>query len=229
MSLVGDQTDIFPALTVGGTIPVPVIVRAGEPIGSFYGFVYEGVNEVDGNAIYAENQDIIGNANPDFTYGINNNMSYKGFDLNFFFQGVSGNDVFNRARAYIMGRSGKIPFGTSTELRNTWRTSNTTAKFPSLNATNTQSLSSEFIEDGSFLRLKNISLGYTFNDIVAFESAGIESLKLYISGQNVFTITDYSGLDTEVGNGGEDDRMAGVDVGALPTSKTFTVGLNLKF
>lgn len=224
LSLIGDETEIFPALTVGGSIPAPSIVRVGEPIGSFYGFVYEGVDPTDGNAIYAEDQEIIGDANPDFTYGINNNMSYKGFDLNFFIQGVKGNDVFNRARALIIGRDGRIPFGTSVELRNAWSPSNTSASLPSLNATNTQSQSSEFIEGGSFLRFKNISLGYTLRDVI-----GLESLRLYISGQNLITITDYSGLDPEVGNGGENDRLAGVDIGALPTSKTVTLGLNLKF
>ncbi len=229
LSLIGDQTEIFPSLSVGGSIPAPSIVRVGEPIGSFYGFVYEGVNEADGNAIYAEEQDIIGDPNPDYTYGINNNFVYKGFDLNFFIQGVQGNDVFNRARALIIGRDGRIPFGTSEELRNTWTASNTSAPLPSLNATNTQNLSSEFIEDGSFVRLKNLSLGYTLRGLPALESIGATSLRLYLSGQNLITITDYSGLDPEVNNGGENDRLAGVDIGALPTSRTFTLGLNAKF
>ena len=229
LSLIGDETEVFPGLTVGGSIPAPSIVRVGEPIGVFYGFIYEGVNAADGNAVYAEEQDIIGDANPDFTYGFNNNMSYKGFDFNFFFQGVYGNDVFNRARSLIIGRDGRIPYGTSAELRNTWTASNTSAPLPSLNATNTQSQSSEFIEDGSFLRLKNISLGYTLRDFDALEAIGAESLRLYVSAQNLFTITNYSGLDPEVSNGGENDRLAGVDIGALPTSKTFTLGLNLRF
>ena len=229
LSLIGDETEIFPALTVGGSIPAPAIVRVGEPIGSFYGFVYEGVNSADGNAVYGAEQEIIGDPNPDFTYGINNNISYKNFDLNFFIQGVEGNDIFNRARALIIGRDGRIPFGTSVELRNTWTASNTGAPLPSLNATNTQSLSSEFIEDGSFIRLKNISLGYTLRDSQALASIGAESLRLYVSGQNLITITDYSGLDPEVSNGGENDRLAGVDIGSLPTSKTFTLGLNVKF
>ena len=152
-----------------------------------------------------------------------------GIDLNFFIQGVQGNDIFNRARALIIGRDGRIPFGTSVELRNTWTASNTTAQLPSLNATNTQSLSSEFIEDGSFIRLKNISLGYTLRDSQALESIGAESFRIYVSAQNLITITDYTGLDPEVGNGGENDRLAGVDIGSLPTSKTFTLGLNVKF
>ncbi|MEP5338357.1 MAG: TonB-dependent receptor [Algibacter sp.] len=229
ISLIGDETEIFPGLTVGGSIPAPAIVKVGEPIGSFYGFIYEGVNAADGNAIYADDQGLIGDANPDFTYGINNNMSYKGFDLNIFIQGVSGNDIFNRQRALLIGRDGRIPFGTSVELRNAWSSSNTTGTLPSLNANNTQSLSSEFIEDGSFIRLKNISLGYTLRDSQALNTIGSESLRLYVSAQNLFTITDYSGLDPEVSNGGENDRLAGVDIGSLPTSRTFTLGLNLKF
>ena len=229
LSLIGDETEIFPALTVGGSIPAPAIIRIGEPIGSFYGYVYEGVNEADGNAIYAEERDIIGNPNPDFTYGINNDISYKSFDLNIFIQGVSGNDVFNRARSLIIGRDGRVPFGTSVELRDTWTVSNPNAPLPSLNATNTQNESSEFVEDGSFVRLKNISLGYTLKDALALESIGATALRIYVSAQNLVTITDYSGLDPEVSNGGENDRLSGVDIWAVPPSKTFTLGLNLKF
>ncbi|WP_242083589.1 SusC/RagA family TonB-linked outer membrane protein [Aestuariivivens sediminis] len=233
-SLIGGETEIFPGLVAGPNIPVPTIVRVGEPIGTFYGFVYDGVDQNTGEAIYADtdepnNQAIIGDANPDFTYGINSNMSYKGFDLNIFIQGVSGNDVYNRGRALILGRDGRIPFGTSAELRNTWSATNTSGTLPSLLATNVQNESSEFIEDGSFLRLKNISLGYTLRDVNALNTIGAESLRLYVSAQNLFTITDYSGLDPEVNNGGQDDRLAGVDIGALPTPKTFTLGLNLKF
>lgn len=234
LSLANGETEIFPGLVAGGNIPIPTIVRVGEPIGTFYGFVYEGVDQTNGDAIYADtdepnNQAIIGDANPDFTYGINSNMSYKGFDLNLFIQGVSGNEIYNRARALILGRDGRIPFGTSAELRNTWSPSNTSGSIPSLLATNVQNESSEFIEDGSFLRLKNISLGYTLRDSQALNSIGAESLRIYVSGQNLITITDYSGLDPEVNNGGQDDRLAGVDIGALPTPKTVTLGLNLKF
>ncbi|MGB3143905.1 MAG: SusC/RagA family protein, partial [Maribacter sp.] len=118
---------------------------------------------------------------------------------------------------------------TSAELRNTWTPSNTNAPLPSLNATNTQNLSSEFVEDGSFLRLKNIALGYTLSDQTALKSIGATSLRIYVSAQNLITITDYSGLDPEVSNGGENDRLAGIDIGALPTSKTVTLGLNLVF
>ena len=229
LSLVDNEDKIFPNLRVGPN-PAPAIVQVGKPIGSFYGFVFEGVDETNGNAIYATENDIIGDPNPDFTFGFNNNFSYKNFDLNFFIQGVQGNDIFNEARSLIIGRSGRIPFGTSVDLRNSWTSSNTTASQPSLNATNTQILSSEFIEDGSFIRLKNISLGYMLKNVNALESIGIESLRLYASAQNLLTLTNYSGVDPEVSTGGlYDDRLTGIDQGALPTSKTFTLGLNLKF
>jgi TonB-linked SusC/RagA family outer membrane protein len=233
-SLIGGETQIFPGLVAGPNIPIPTIVRVGEPIGTFYGFVYDGVDPDNGDAVYsdtdeANNQAIIGDANPDFVYGINSNITYKGFDLNLFIQGVSGNDIYNRGRSLILGRDGRIPYGTSAELRNTWSPSNTTGTIPSLLATNVQNESSEFIEDGSFLRLKNISLGYVLRENSALESIGAESLRVYISAQNLITITDYSGLDPEVNNGGQDDRLAGVDIGALPTPKTVTFGLNIVF
>jgi TonB-linked SusC/RagA family outer membrane protein len=228
VALVDDETEIFLSTQVGSTA-APSIVRVGEPIGAFYGFVFEGVDANNGNAIYAAENDIIGDPNPDFTFGFNSNLSYKGFDLNFFIQGVQGNDVFNRARSLIIGRSGRTPFGTSVDLRNTWTSSNTSAPLPSLNATNTQLSSSEFIEDGSYIRLKNISLGYTLRDAMALKSIGAESLRLYISGQNLLTITDYSGVDPEISSGGQDDRLAGIDAASIPVSKTFTLGLNLNF
>jgi len=235
VSLVDGLNEILPNIRIGsGSDLAPSIVRVGEPIGSFFGFVYEGVDATNGNAIYADERAIIGDPNPDYTYGINNTVSYKNFDLNFFIQGVKGNDIFNATRSQLIGRSGRIPFGTSAELRNTWTPTNTSAPLPSLNANNTQLLSSEFVEDGSYLRLKNISLGYTLTDSNALKSIGGESLRFYISGQNVFTITDYSGVDPEISTGrGFDgsfsDLAAGVDSGAYPTSKTFTIGLNFKF
>ncbi|MGB3146001.1 MAG: TonB-dependent receptor, partial [Maribacter sp.] len=95
LSLIGDETEIFPSLTVGSSIPAPAIVRVGEPIGSFFGFVYQGVNEADGNAIYAEEREIIGDPNPDFVYGFNNIINYKDFDLNIFFQASVGGDIYS--------------------------------------------------------------------------------------------------------------------------------------
>ncbi len=227
--LISGETRLFPSSEVFGNTTTPIIVQVGQPIGALFGYVYEGVDTANGNAIYAEERDIIGNSNADFTYGFNNNMSYKNFDFNFFFQGVQGNDVFNRARLKILGRSGDVPFGTSAEIANTWTPTNTTALIPSINASNTQLESSEFIEDASFLRLKNISIGYTLRDLNALKSIGSESLRLYVSAQNLLTITNYSGLDPEINSGGQDDRGGAIDLGVLPTSKTFTFGLNLKF
>jgi len=233
--LFGGQDIIFPGIRFGGSNELaPSVIKVGESIGAFYGLVYEGVDAATGNAIYADERQIIGNPNPDFTYGINNTVTYKGVDLNFFIQGVQGNDIFNATRSQLMGRAGGIPSGTSAELRNTWTATNTSASLPSLNATNTKLLTSEFVEDGSFLRLKNISLGYTLKDSNALKSIGGESLRFYISGQNLITLTDYSGIDPEISTGkGFDgtfnDAAAGVDVGAYPISKTFTLGLNFKF
>ena len=226
VELLDGETEIFPALQVGAGIPAPAIVRVGAPIGSFYGSVFEGIDATNGSAIYAEEDDIIGDPNPDFIFGINNNLSYKGFDLNVFIQGVQGNDVFNYSRALISGLDNRIPFGTSAFIREQWRPNNTNSSVPSIN---TRLASSEQVEDGSFIRLKNVSLGYTLSDSKALSAIGAESLRIYVSGQNLVTITDYTGLDPEVSNGGENDQLAGVDIGALPTPKSFTLGLNFKF
>lgn len=218
-SLVGDQTQIF--------IGDPSVVQVGEPLGSFYGFVFEGVDPANGNAIYADERAIIGDANPDYTFGINNTLSYKNFDFNFFVQGVQGNDVYYQVYSELIGRTGNNPFGTSVDLRNTWTATNTDAPLPSLNATNTQLMSSEFIRDGSFIKLKNVSLGYTVKDV---DGLGFSSVRLYASAQNLWVITDYPGVDPEVSSGdANDDRFAGIDNGSMPTARTFTFGLNFKF
>lgn len=223
VSLVDGVTELFPSDQVFGSTVTPVIVKVGQPIGALYGYIFQGVDAANGNAIYAPSLNIFGNPDPNFSYSLNNTFSYKKFDINLFVLGVQGNDIFNRAALHALGRSGDVPFPTSADIRNSWTPDKKSSTIPSLNATNTQQLSSEFIEDGSFLKVKNISLGYTL------KVSKIESLRLYVSAQNLFTITKYSGQDPEINSGGQDDRGGAVDLGGLANSKTITVGLNLKF
>ena len=193
-------------------------------------FKYRDVNG-DG-IINAQDQTYIGNPHPDFTYGLNVNVGYKGFDLAIFAQGVQGNDIFNHVRYWtdfevFQGNRSKRM------LYDSWRPGNPNAKLPILDANDAQSgePSTYFVEDGSYLRFKNIQLGYTLPKSV-LSKIGADHLRVYIQGQNLLTFTKYTGLDPEINlrnfNSGS-DRQIGVDEGVYPTPKAFIVGISLGF
>lgn len=236
-----------------------VILQVGEPLGSFYGYVFDGIyqnqaecdalpypvsacepgqvklkdiagafdedgNPIPDGQITTEDRTIIGCARPDFIFGFGNDFSYKAFDMNIMFQGSVGNDIMNvnRVRHEKLGLENSMAY----VLTEGWEgegTSNTIqAPGESIGP-----CSSRFIEDGTYVRLKNISLGYTLPTNVT-SRWGISNLRVYVSGQNLFTITDYSWYDPEI-NSRSGNIMLGCDYGGYPTSKTFTVGVNLSF
>ncbi|MEN8117206.1 MAG: TonB-dependent receptor [Bacteroidota bacterium] len=169
----------------------------------------------------------IGNPNPDFTYGLNLGLNYKNFDISAFFYGSQGNDIFNNNLWWIdfwpsfQGQKGKDL------LNNSWTPSNTGATTPKASnksnfSTNAES-NSYYVEDGSYLRLKNVQLGYTFPKSL-ISKVHLSSARVYVQGVNLFTVTKYSGLDPEIGG---DDRSFGVDSGNYPTVKQFLFGLNI--
>ncbi|KAA0992979.1 SusC/RagA family TonB-linked outer membrane protein [Dyadobacter aurulentus] len=193
-------------------------------------FKYRDVNG-DG-VINAQDQTYIGSPHPDFTYGINANVGYKNFDLTIFAQGVQGNQIFNHVRywtdfeVFQGNRSTRM-------LYESWRPDNPNAKLPILDANDAQSgePSTYFVENGSYLRFKNIQLGYSLPKSM-LNKIGADQLRLYVQGQNLFTFTKYSGLDPEINlrnfNSGS-DRQIGVDEGVYPTPKAIIVGLSLGF
>ena len=165
----------------------------------------------------------IGNPFPDFYGGLNINMEYKNFDLTMQWYGTYGNDIFNVNTEYIT--SGNQGLNTFAGLENrVWTPENTGAEFPRLTENdrngNYQNPSDLFIEDGSYLRLRNIQLGYSF------KLKGFSRFRAYISGQNLVTLTNYSGFDPEVASGGIINGY-GVDFAQNPVAKTFLLGLNL--
>lgn len=192
------------------------LLKVGEPLGNFYGYQYLGADE-HGAAMYSEEQSIIGNGTPNFTWGFNNTVTYKGWNLNFLFRGVHGYDVLNSTLGIIRLATGNITVPTSAEILdpNSPKTGNN-----NINSTRN-------VENGSFVRLSNLSLGYTFPSLKGFAN----SLKLYVSAQNVFTITDYKGYDPEVSSVGvsTSDVTASFDSGALPNPRTITFGINIDF
>jgi hypothetical protein len=178
----------------------------------------------DGRINYTDDRMIVGDPNPDFIYGWTNNFSYKGFDFSVYLQGSQGNDIINvqRAETNISG-----PWGNQRrEILNRWTPTNTNTDIPRAQVTVDPLLlqSDWLIEDGSYLRFKTMTLGYTFNKIKF-----ISSLRVYLTGQNLITITDYSGFDPEVNSQGNSNLQLGVDYNAYPSSKAVLFGVNVSF
>ena len=170
--------------------------------------------------IDADDRAYMGSYQPDFTYSFGASLDYKGFDLNFNFYGVSGSSVFNGYK-YLTLNASLNGFNLDNRVLNAWTPTNTDTDIPRIattdNNNNFGTTSDWYLEDASFLRLRNITLGYTIPES-AIKGA---NLRLFLSAENLFTITNYSGLDPEVGG-------KGLDTGQYPVSKTFSVGLSLK-
>lgn len=186
------------------------------------------------NLIDSDDRTIIGNPQPKITYGLNANLAYKGFDLTLFFLGVGGVDIYNADR--MQGLDAFYNFNLYAETTGRWTDEGTSNSIPRLSIANTNSnyrTSDLFVEKGDFLRLKNITLGYTLPKNVT-DAVRMTNARIYVTGQNVFTITKYSGLNPELGFA-DGNRSAGqytqqnVDYAQYPQSRTWTVGATISF
>ncbi|MCF8716238.1 TonB-dependent receptor [Joostella atrarenae] len=228
----------------------------GQPVSSFYGYVTDGIYQTDAEAaaansayspqagdirfkdlngdgqIDSEDQEFLGSPAPDLQYGFNITAQYKGFDLNMFFNGVSGNKILNSNlyRGYF-DTEGNYLAG----ALNAWTPTNTDTNIPR----NTQvdpgfnrRMSDFYLESGNYFRLRNMQIGYTL-PIDISEQMKMSKLRLYFSASNVFTITDYTGYYPEVGRNtrGNSSRVfsSGVDEGSYPTARSFQLGLQVSF
>ena len=223
-----------------------VISDEGLPLYTFWGYKYDGIFRTEeeiseylwaeesgtyspGDARYVDlNNDgkidesdrtALGNPFPWLTYGINLSAEWKGLDVSLFFQGVYGNEIYNAVRLRTEGTGNEATL--STTMRDVWTTSNPDGSIPNPNgsAMNRED-SDRFIEDGSYLRLKNLQIGYSLPQRW-ISKMGMSRLRIYLSGSNLFTVTRYTGYDPEVGGG--------VDYGNYPQSRTFMLGLNINF
>lgn len=176
----------------------------------------------------------VGSPIPKFTYGLTSNFSYAGVDMSLFFQGVYGNKLYNQVNTDIEGfyRAFNITERAATQA---WTGEGTSNEFPRLSwngATNNKRPSSRFLESGSYLRLKNVQLGYTFGDRVT-KAIKLSSVRIFVSAQNVFTVTKYTGIDPEMytnsNSAGDGARAVGIDFGTYPSARTFTAGFNANF
>lgn len=177
----------------------------------------------------SDDEVIVGDPNPDFTWGFTTDLNYKNFDLSIFLRGVHGKDIRNAQAAEHadgVGNYNQIAIA----YRDAWSPSNPDGTRPIVDAqrefANWFRNSSFFIEDGSFIRLQNVSLGY---NIPIGSSKLIRSARVYVSGQNLFIMTDYTGYDPEVNNLGQEGTALGDDYDAYPRPRVYTVGVDLKF
>ncbi|QOG02149.1 SusC/RagA family TonB-linked outer membrane protein [Flavobacterium sp. MDT1-60] len=236
------------------SLPLANIYQVGSPVGAYYGYATDGLfqsnaeakayvntsgavyqpNAVAGDIKFKDvngdgvinNSDrvILGNPFPKTTYSLNANFRYKGFDMNIFFNAVAGNKIFNAVK--YTGLNASFPgYNLLADSKNAWSPTNTDTNIPVLSSTDNNNnfgrISDFYIEDASFIRLKNVSIGYTVKENWL---NGKAKLRFFISGQNLFTITNYSGMDPEVGL-----SNFGLDLGKYPLSRIYMTGVNATF
>ena len=225
----------------------PTRVEVGKPISTFRGYHFEGVyqtgNTEGGTPGHAKYRDLdgdnnitsndignVGDGNPDFTWGWNLNVDYKDFNLNMVFDGAQGNDIYNFQRMRMMGLGSAQFHAVHADYNNSWSAtnpSNTIHSGTQAARDDNQWLSSQFLEDGSYTTLRSASLTYNLKD--ALSDFGIEQLKIFVNGENLFIVTDYSGFDPVTTASGNSDTDLGIDLNAFPISRSFSVGFNLTF
>lgn len=206
----------------------------GRPLGGFYGYISEGVDPETGDLMYKDlngdgnitdsDRTYIGDPNPDFTFGLTNTFSYKGFSLNILLQGSYGNDVYNASRMETEGMYDAK--NQSTRVLNRWRIPGQITDVPraGFNIKN----STYFVEDGSYLRLKDLTFSYNFNGQL-LKRLGISRIQPYFTATNLLTWTSYSGMDPEVNQWGDSGSVQGIDWGTYPQSRSYVFGVNVEF
>lgn len=236
--------------------------KVGEPIGYFNGYVTDGIfqqgessplqpdalpgdirfKDTNGDgALNADDKRNLGHFLPDFSYGINLTADWKGFDASLFMQGVSGNEIYTIVKYELEGMTRL--FNSGTAVLNRWTPENTVTNVPravSGDPSGNARASSRFVEDGSYFRIKNLTLGYNFpsNALASLTNNSLTRLRIYVTTQNLLTLTKYkSGYDPEIGNRNNENMTApltqslvqGIDYGQYPQARSVVVGLQLGF
>jgi TonB-linked SusC/RagA family outer membrane protein len=240
----------------GGAFPVGFAswVEQGQPLGAFRGFrvdriinsaedlataqaqgqsaaalgdiLFRDLN--DDGALTSADQEILGSAQPDFYGGLTNTVTYKGFDLSVFLRFSVGNSIFNNTRAFSEGMNGV--FGQTDGVLRRWTPSNTNTDVPRAvygDPNNNRRTSDRWLEDGSFLRINNLQLGYTLPASIIAKTKVLRSARVYVAGQNLAVFTNYSGFDPEVSTFNITNTSPGTDFLTYPQARSFTFGVNL--
>jgi len=246
-------------ISYGSSSSVGSIIQVGQPLGVFYGLKTDGLYsaseiadytakgtlrnlylgastgagdvkyvDVDHNGVINDNdQTIIGNPNPKFIFGFNNTFSYKNFDLSIIIQGSVGNKINSYTLKQLLGPNGFQ--NNIASFNDYYSATNTTAKYqrPNINI-NQATYSDLYIFDGSYARLQSLSLGYILPKSI-LSKLKVKNVKLYVTGQNLFTLTKYPGYDPDVNSYNLSTGQVGTDYGSYPTAKTFLAGATITF
>src|SRR5690606_14068354 len=223
----------------------------GKPIAYFYGWIADGLfqegdetsqqpnaapgdirfRDINGDGVITDDdRTYLGHYMPDFTYGLNFTADWKNFDLSLFIQGVQGNEIFSNIRYHTEGMTRL--FNASTVVLDRWTPNNTNTDVPravSSDPNRNARASSRFVEDGSYMRLKKLSIGYTLPS--QWLGKSISNVRVYVSSQTLLTFTKYSGYDPEIAvrTGINSSLGAGIDYGQFPQPRTFIGGLQVTF
>jgi TonB-dependent starch-binding outer membrane protein SusC len=202
-----------------------------EPIGAFYMFQFEGIGE-DGlnvfkdinsdNATLDNDRSVVGSAIPKLIYAYHLNFKYRDFDLGINFNGVAGNKIYNHTAMTLF---------TKAQLTKSNNTTDFTTQYPNEAISNANTVSTRYLENGSFMRLNNATLAYNLRgDRIGLRDA-IQNVRLSLTGQNLFVVTDYSGYDPEINTGSTSGEIQtfGIDYFTYPKARTFLIGLNVTF
>ncbi|MBX2896266.1 MAG: TonB-dependent receptor [Cyclobacteriaceae bacterium] len=232
-----DSIPLYRGYTAEG-VDATNIVKEGHPLGTFWGLNYLGVNPATGNAIYEDvngdglinNSDamVIGNAQPKWIGGITNTFNYKRFDASVFFQFSYGNKVLNFTKATLVNMGADLQSNQSVEALRRWRKPGDVTDIPryELNSTLNNLHSNRLLEDASYLRLKNLSIGYTLPPKLT-QRWMIDQARIYVAATNLFTFTKYTGSDPEVSTLDGSTTAQGIDFFTLPQVRTISMGLNI--
>lgn len=243
----GEETRIYGETYAHGlTSTSPFVLMSGQPIGTIFGMKYLGIwqeNEAAEAAKFgakpgdyryedlnnskdydSEDQQVIGNTNAPFTWGFNNHISYKNLDLNILFEGVHGRDIMNWSYLVATERIDFTQLYTHKDSKDRWSPGNPNAKFARIGNSHLIPLSSQYVEDGSYVKLRNLSIGYRIpKRILSFAS-----LRLSVSAQNLLVFTKYKGYDPEISST-NDDVNSGMDWFAYPNSGSISFGVAIEY
>ncbi|MBO9202470.1 MULTISPECIES: SusC/RagA family TonB-linked outer membrane protein [Niastella] len=246
----GESSSFFPIAPTGQVSPV--IVQVGLPVGTFWGYstnglltaedltkgvpVLAGVSQQVGDTKYIDNtgdgfittadKHNLGSAQPTFTASFSNNVSWKHFDLSFFIQGSFGNKLFNLLQQKL--EIPTISLNASAALLNRYSTTNPNGTIARATNSPVPQVTDRYIEDGSYAKLKNITLGYNFPATIS-SKVRAKQLRVYVSAQNLITLTHYTGYNPEVNFYDNDNTKQGIDYGIYPATRTFLAGVNITF
>ena len=213
-----------------------VRMTPGQPLSMFWGYKAEGVDPETGMMIYEDlngdgkinssDKQYIGNANPLFTFGMTNTLSWKGFNLSFLITGSVGNDIYNASKIEMVGMYNGA--NQITDVLRRWKVPGQVTDIPKAGELDNLRASTRWVEDGSYLKIKNITLSYDFSGPWLKEKLNISRIQPYITLNNMITFTNYSGYDPEMSQYTSATSM-GIDWGTYPNVKTVTFGVNVDF